>query len=285
MVENFILSGFSDEISSDIKEQFEGLKKLGMSFFEIRWVNGISVADLTLDQAKEVKKLADSYGIKASSIGSPIGKIPITDPIAPHIEKLRHVIEIAKIFETKYIRMFSFYMPEGCTDFSLYRDEVIDRLKKMVEVAKEEDIILLHENEKGIYGDIAERCSDILNAVNSDNFKAVFDPANFVQASQITYPDAYNLLKDKVVYMHIKDAVNKKVVPSGMGEGKVFEILSALKNDGYKGFLSLEPHLANFEGLAALENESDSSDVSEEEAGLRTFKIAKDALVNLINKL
>lgn len=285
MSEIFILSGFSDEISPDINEQFEGLKKLNINFFEIRGVNGTNVADLTLEQAKEVKALADSYGIKASSIGSPIGKIPITDPIEPHLETLKHVIEIAKIFETKYIRIFSFFMPKDLSDYSIYRDEVISRLKKMTKIAENENIILLHENEKGIYGDNAQRCRDILNSIDSENLRAVFDPANFVQCGQITYPDAYELLKDKVVYMHIKDADHMTVVPPGSGSGKLFEILSALKADGYKGFLSLEPHLAQFEGLAALEDDGNTSHVSEEKAGLRTFKIAYDALNKIIEKI
>ncbi len=286
MYENFTLSGFSDEISPDIKKQFEGLSRLGIKHFEIRGVDGESVADITLEKAREVKALADSYGIKVSSVGSPIGKILITDPIEPHLDVLKHIIKIAKIFETKYIRMFSFFIPEGASEsYAEYKDEVIERIKKMVAIAEEEDIILLHENEKGIYGDIAPRCREILDAVDSENLKAVFDPANFVQCGQATYPDAYKLLSDKVVYMHIKDAVGMNVVPAGEGDGHVFEILKELKAKNYKGFLSLEPHLAPFDGLDKLEASGNASEISGDTAGFASFKRAYDALCTLVNKL
>lgn len=284
MAENFTLSGFSDEIDADITEQFKGLNKLGINFFEIRGVCEENVADITLERAREVKALADSYGIKASSIGSPIGKINICDPIEPHLEKLKHVIEIAKILETKFIRIFSFFIPKGEAPEN-YRDEVMSRMKMMVKIAEENDIILLHENEKGIYGDIAPRCKDILDTVDSPNLRAVFDPANFVQCGQVTFPDAYDMLNDKVVYMHIKDAVGEKVVPPGDGNGNVSDILQALKDKGYRGFVSLEPHLAQFAGLADLEEDGNTSAVNEEKAGLKTFKVAYDALNKIINNL
>ena len=44
------------------------------------------------------------------------------------------------------------------------------------------------------------------------------------------------------------------MVPAGHGDGNVKEILKELKESGYEGFLSLEPHLADFAGFSALEN-------------------------------
>lgn len=284
MNNNFILSGFSDEISPDINLQFEGLKTLGINHFEIRGVNGENVSELTLEKAKKIKDIADSFQIKVSSIGSPIGKIKITDDFAPHLELLKHVIKIAKIFQTKYIRIFSFFIPEG-ENADNYRDEVMKRMNAMVKIAKEENIILLHENEKGIYGDNAKRCKDIFDTVMSDNLKAVFDPANFVQCNQVTYPDAWQMLKEHVVYMHIKDANGKTVVPAGEGSGHLKQILSSLKESNYHGFLSLEPHLAVFDGLKDLETSENVSCVNEQPAGLKTFTIAYNALVDIINSL
>lgn len=283
MPKQFILTGFSDEISPDIKEQFENLQKLGIRHFEIRGVNEKNVADLTLAEAEEVKALGESYGITASSVGSPIGKIGITDDFAEHLEKLKHVIEIAKVLGTGYIRVFSFYIPKG-EDPASYREEVLHRMKAMTALAEQEGVTLLHENEKGIYGDTAPRCLDILKSVNSPHLRAVFDPANFVECGQVTYPDAFDLLCDYVVYMHIKDCTaDKHIVPAGEGIGQVEEILSQLYRGGYRGFVSLEPHLAQFAGLSALQD--DTSVVNEEKAGPRTFKIAYDALVKIIERI
>lgn len=280
---NFTLSAFSDEISSDIREQMRYLNDFGIKYFEIRGVNEKNIADLTSDEAKEVKALADSHGIKVSSIGSPIGKIGINDPFDEHLEKLAHVIELAKIFGTKFVRVFSFYIPKG-EDAAMYRDEVMRRMKAMCGLAEKEDVILLHENEKGIYGDIAPRCKDILDTVNSPCLRAVFDMANFVECGQITYPDAYDMLKEHIAYVHIKDAVgNGKIVPAGYGNGNVKVILQNLKESGYEGFLSLEPHLGHFDGLQALQ--ADTSVINEDKSGPGTFKIACDALVKILEQI
>ena len=283
MNNNFTISGFSDEISENIKEQFEHLTKLGIKHFEIRGVDGKNVSELTIEEAKEVKKMADSYGIGVSSIGSPIGKIKIDEPFEPHLELLGHVIKLAKIFDTKYIRVFSFWIPQD-EDASKYRDEVIARMKKMCALAEKEDVILLHENEKKIYGDIAARCRDVLDSVNSPNLKAVFDPANFVECNQQTFPEAYEMLKDHVVYIHIKDATDLgKVVPAGMGLGKIPELLLAFKNNGYKGFLSLEPHLNLFTGLSSLQ--ADTSAIENTLNGPDAFTLAHKSLNKVLETI
>ncbi len=283
MADVFTLTGFSDEISPDIKEQLYYLNQFGIKYFEIRGVNDKNIADLTLEEARKVKSLADGYGIRVSSIGSPIGKIKITDPFEPHLSQLAHIIELAKLFETDYIRVFSFYIPQG-EDPAAYKDEVIRRMKAMTALAEKEGVILLHENEKKIYGDIAPRCKEILDAVASPNLRAVFDPANFVECGQETYPAAYELLKDYVVYIHIKDAVaHGKIVPAGYGSGHIEELLRAFEQAGYRGFLSLEPHLGHFAGLDALQ--SDTTVVNEDKSGPDTFKLAQDSLMKILDRI
>lgn len=279
----FELSGFSDEISKYIDEQFAHLNKLGIRYFEPRQVDESNIADLTDEELETLKQKMKVAGISVSSIGSPIGKIDINDPIEPHLEKLKRVIHIAKELGTRYIRVFSFYLPKD-EDPSLYRDEVMKRMKMMAEIAEQEDVILLHENEKGIYGDVALRCKEIFDEVDSPNLKGVFDPANFVQCGDVTYPDGFHLLKEHIEYMHIKDALwDGSVVPAGMGEGHFEEILTELAENGYEGFLSLEPHLGSFEGLAALEQE-DTMLKLEKSSGDK-FTLAYETLNKLIEKV
>ena len=275
------ISGFSDEIDPDIIKQFEHLNKLGIKYFEPRGINGTNISSLTLEEARNLKVTMDKYGIKTSSIGSPIGKIGINDEFESHLEKLAHTIEIAKILETKYIRVFSFFIPKG-ENPSDYRDEVIRRMKAMTDLAEKEDVMLLHENEKDIYGDIASRCYDVVAAVNSPALRCVFDPANFVQCGQETYPEAFELLKDYVEYMHIKDALSDcAVVPAGHGEGHVGEIIQSLSDMNYEGFFSLEPHLGAFEGLSELEVGDEMLELDKSDAG--KFTLAYEELMKLIN--
>lgn len=248
----FTITGFSDEIDSDITKQFEHLVRLDIKYFEPRGINGKNIADLDDDEVGDLVSAMKKYGIRASSIGSPIGKIGIGDDFDAELKRLDRVIAIAKALGTNYIRIFSFYNPDNIS-FEVFRAEAIARLKKMTALAEKREVILLHENEKEIFGENAENCLDILKSVNSDFLKAVFDPANFVQCGCDTL-GAFGILKDYVVYMHIKDALaDGTVVPAGYGEGNVQTILTELARSGYNGFLSLEPHLGSFSGLEKLE--------------------------------
>lgn len=272
------ISGFSDEIDKSIVTQFTVLNKLGISYFEPRGVDGKNISELTDDEVKALKENMKKYGIKASSIGSPIGKIFLSDDFDAHFETFKRVVKTAKELDAKYIRIFSFFKSYD------NRDEVIEKLKMMIKYAKENDVILLHENEKDIYGDTVERCKDLMDTLYCDNFKAVFDPANFVQCGQDT-KKAYEVMKPYIEYMHIKDAqaVDGSVVPSGYGDGNLEYILTDLLKNGFDGFLSLEPHLGSFEGLSKLEMGDIMKDLPK--SGEGTFTVAYNALKNILDKI
>ena len=172
----------------------------------MRGVNGKNIVEHSLDEVKDIKKQLDERGFKISAIGSPIGKIGITDDFGPHFDLFKHTLEIANILETEYIRMFSFYIPEGEVP-SHYREEVLERWRKFADVAKGTGVMLLHENEKGIYGDTPERCLDLIESLNCQYCGAIFDPANFVQCDVETYPYGFELLIDHIIYMHIRTHV------------------------------------------------------------------------------
>lgn len=280
----FILSAFSDEIDMDLKTQMDVLDKHGIKHIEMRGVNGKNVTELTLEEAKEIRQQLDGRGFKVSALGSPIGKIKITDSFESHLELFGHVLELAKILGVKYIRMFSFFIPQG-EKAEAYRDEVMKRWRLFVKAAEGKNVVLLHENEKDIYGDTPERCKDLLDTMNCPYLKATFDPANFVQCDCETFPGAFELLKDHIEYMHIKDAKfsDHKVVPSGYGDGKVPEILKTLQDAAFSGFLSLEPHLAGFKGFEKLEPSSPYN--SMEEGGEKSFAIAVGALKKILGTL
>ena len=173
--------------------------------------------------------------------------------LSPSASLIASVVENANILGTPNIRMFSFYVPEGQAD--AYADEVMRRLDRLAEYAARQGVVLLHENEKAIYGDVAVRCKAILERFSGPHFRAVFDFANFVQCGQDTL-EAYELLKPYIAYIHIKDALfdGGRVTPAGWGQGNVKAILADLKAAGYQGYLSLEPHLTDFTGFRSLEN-------------------------------
>jgi sugar phosphate isomerase/epimerase len=280
----FVLSAFADEIDPDLKIQMDVLDEHEIKYIELRGVYGKSIVEYSLDEVKELKKKIFERGFGISAIGSPIGKIGIRDDFAPHLELFKHTIEIAKIMETRYIRMFSFYIPEG-EEPEKYRDEVMRRWNEFLDAARGTGLVLLHENEKDIYGDTAERCLDLFKTLGCDYVKAVFDPANFVQCDVETYPHAFNMLKEYIEYMHIKDALysDHSVVPAGYGDGKLNEILTALYQSNFEGFLSLEPHLGNFVGFSQLEKGIVDPDLPE--GGPKQFATAANALKKILSNI
>lgn len=275
------LSGFSDEIDSSIALQFEVLNKLNIKYFEPRGIDGTNIAKISDKEVSVLKEKMGKYGIKASSIGSPVGKVYIEDDFGPQFEEFKRVVYIAKALDSKYIRMFSFYKKEG--EWEEKRAEVFKRLKAMIDYARENSVVLLHENEKDIYGDTVERCVDLMENLACDSFKAVFDPANFVQCGEDTKL-AYDKLNKYIEYMHIKDSrTDGKVVPAGHGEGNLKYILENLFKNGYNGFVSLEPHLGSFEGLADLELDDEMEKLPK--GGEGTFTVAYNALCEILNEV
>ena len=249
---NFMLSAFADEYSALFEEQLRALSEFGIENIELRHLNEKNISVLSIDEVKDAKKMLDDFGIGVSAIGSPIGKIKLDGDMDAHFKMAKAIFEYANILQTKYIRIFSFYAPEG-KNITEMKSEVFAWLEKLVVLAKEHGVTLCHENEANIYGDIPSRCREILDCFDGE-MKCVFDMGNFVLEGVEPYPDAYELLKNDIAYFHIKDALREgAIVPPGKGEGRIKEILLAhreySKNDF---FVSLEPHLQTFSGLNAL---------------------------------
>ena len=236
------LCAFADEASNELKGQIEALKRNNIEYLEIRAVDGQNIKDVSLEKAKEIRNELDANGIKVWSIGSPLGKFKIEDDFNVQIEDFKGIIEKAKILGAKRIRMFSFFTKD--------QNESFTRLQKFCELVPD-DIILCHENEKGIFGDDIEGCAKIHKEFGK--IKMVFDPANFVQCDVNTL-EAWDTLNKYVDYMHVKDALkDKRVVRAGYGIGNLEKIIKAYVEKGGE-VLTLEPHLMEFKGLSELEN-------------------------------
>ena len=249
----FILSAFADEASPMLDEQIKALKEEGVSLIELRGVDGKNVSTLTLEEAVAVKAKLDAAGIRLSALGSPYGKASLGQTFDEHLASFKHGLELCKVLDCKRIRMFSFY-PAGPVEEA--REEVLRRLEIMLTLAEEAGVQLVHENEKGIYGDDTARNADLLNHFGA-RLGFAFDPANFVQCGVNTL-EAYEQLHDRITYMHIKDALlaDGAVVSAGNGDGHVAEILGKLNAErDDEVILTVEPHLTVFAGLQNLQDE------------------------------
>ena len=276
-MEKFRLCAFADEADKMISGQIEALKGNSMKLIELRGIDGKNVADLTSDEARALRKRLDSDGIAVWSIGSPIGKVDITSPAEDELDRFKRVLETADICGAENIRMFSFYKTDSS---SACFDEICRRLDDMISAAKGSGVDLCHENEKGIFGDTAERCYRLHAALPA--FRGVFDPANFVQCGEDTLV-AWELLKPFMKYAHIKDAqADGKVVPPGVGIGHLPELLPRFAESGIE-VLTLEPHLKSFVGLAALEGGDTQHVGSSFKDNREAFDYAVNTLKNLIS--
>lgn len=284
------VSGFADEISNDFEQQLRACQELGIKYLSLRGINGKNIKDFTYEEVHSIimPKLKQ-YDVKVSSIGSPIGKIPLDDEEAFQQQCiiLEELCVIANTLSTKYIRIFSFYPNEG-SDFNDAKDEVIKKLKVFVDIAQRFEVILIHENEKDIFGDIASRCVQLFEAIPSPYFKAVIDPANFVQMKEDPIT-CYEQLKDHIVYVHIKDACysDDQNVVCGSGDGKIKELLTKLMSVNYMGFLTLEPHLVIFDSLKDLELK-DVQEIIKEDKGLdpkEAYEMQYNALLEILKQI
>ncbi|HEY3289603.1 MAG TPA: sugar phosphate isomerase/epimerase family protein [Anaerolineae bacterium] len=240
---SFKLSAFGDEIDDDLETQLSVLEAENVHFLELRGAWGHGVLDLDATQLKRCSDLLRTHGCGVSAIGSPIGKSDIDQSRAFELERLDRAINAAQVLGTALIRVFSFYIPKG--EAAKYRGEVLERMASLAERAQQEGVTLVHENEHGIYGDVPERCRDILVKVNSPALRNAFDPANFVVDHVKPMVDAWPQLAEYTTHVHIKDAIfaDGTIRPAGEGDGDVAGLIQALLDSHYAGFLTLEPHL------------------------------------------
>jgi sugar phosphate isomerase/epimerase len=241
----WLLSGFGDEISPDPRVQCAVLAALGARHIEVRSAWDTNIVEMDDDALHRLATVLKAEGLGCSAIASPIGKVPSDVEVGAEVTRLGRAANAARVLGARYIRIFSFY-PAGGAAADEVRDDVLTRMRALADEAERQDVVLLHENEKEIYGDIPRRCLDVVESVGSPALRLAWDPANFVQVGVRPFDEGYAMLRPHVEYLQVKDALlaDGTVVPSGEGDGQVEETVKALKGDGYVGYASMEPHLA-----------------------------------------
>ena len=239
-------SAFADEIGDDLQLQMDVCQANGVRCIDVRGIDGKNVSKMTLAEVAQYKTQMSDRGFSVPCVGSPIGKISIDDDFEEHLDLLKHCCDVAKAFDTDRIRIFSFYPSKG-RQICDQREEVMERMSRMVEVAEATEVTLLHENESAIYGETVEGVKDLFETIQSKRLEGIFDPANFVVAGIAPYDDAWTQgLAELTDYFHIKDKrpEDKACVPAGEGAGQVREILADAKARQWSGYMTLEPHMA-----------------------------------------
>lgn len=240
------LAAFADEISPDLDEQIRVCRANAVTHFELRGVYGKNVLDFDAALRNEIRTKLQDNGLGVVSIGSPVGKVAVDRPWNEHFDRFKIAVDAAEFFDAPFIRVFSYYPAggEGKGSIDPHREEVLQRFHHKVEYLHGRSPVLVHENEKGIFGDTGRRCTDLMDSINSPKLRSAFDFANFVQVGEKPL-DNWPALKAFTAHIHIKDAVmgTGQVVPAGQGDGQIEPIVRDAYASRYRGFLSLEPHL------------------------------------------
>lgn len=244
----FTLSAFGDEIDQDLELQLQVLNRLDVAYLDLRGAWGKNVMRMDDADLAQVKALCAQHAIQIACLGSPIGKSPIVAPIENELGNLQQAIHIGETLGCRRVRVFAFYPPDTSSNarYADYVEEAGARLSRLAEVAGSAGFTLYLENEKGVVNDILTRCKALIEMVNSPALRFLWDSANFVQEHEAHVVErGWPMLGESIGYVHIKDAVlsDGHVVPAGEGDGELPLLLTKLREKGYQGFLSLEPHL------------------------------------------
>lgn len=238
-----IISAFADEAanSKSVVEQFAVLAALGLEYYSPRFLNvsGEVKNIMKLDKAelKTVKKLQEDYGLRVTSIGSPIGKVKLLDkedgthnrfvPFKQYLkEEVPTAIDRAHALGAKMIRGFSFYHPRG-TDPKPHVKQAVEQLAAIVEKCREAGVVYALEVEANLIGQNGHLMAALAKGVNLPNIVCIFDGGNISSQNlnAVQCFGEYAAMRKHLGYLHIKDY---KIDPSLEWTGVVDE--ERLKN-------------------------------------------------------
>ena len=290
------LSAFADEAGESVDTQIDALKQAGFKHIDLRTVDGINISELPLDHARAVKGKLDAAGIRVNMFGSPLGKIDIADDFAIDQRKLEHLAKLSKVLDCRAIRIFSYYNKKQAT-MDVWQNEALSRLKKLSEQAAGENLVLYHENEAGIFGDHCKQVLVIAQTLRSvagigssshggaGSFGLIFDFDNYNRGGDNVWEN-WTQLKDYTDAFHLKDSNSQgHHVPIGMGSGQAERILADAVACGWRGPLSVEPHLKHSKAVLATHPGTPANQAFADKDARECFQIATQAAKALLKKL
>lgn len=254
-----IISGFTDEVSDDLDLQIRALQELGWSHIDLRTVDGKNVSTLSADEFERVHARLLEHGITIACFGSTVanwGRDAHSD-VQLDLAELKNSIGHMHTAGVRHLRIMS-YKIDGPVPLGRELEAVvIANIKKIVEIAADNDIVCLHENCLSWGGQSHRHSLRLLEAVDSPALRLVFDTGNPVSMFDVRgeepygYQNPYHFfdqVREYVDYIHIKDAVIEdgkvRYVFPGEGEAMIGEILGSLAEQEKVVPISIEPHVA-----------------------------------------
>jgi sugar phosphate isomerase/epimerase len=213
----------------------------------------------TPEQVKQIKRQLDGAGVKVSVLDTGIYKItlPGTKPLGENasdlnpaegeyqrqLDDLKRAAEAAHTLGTDRLRVFTF---KRVADPDAIFDRIVEDLNKAIEVAKQQSVTLLVENEFDCNIATGADTARLLRAIPDRTLMHNWDPGNCAAAGEQPFPKAWDELDhSRISHIHLKDASGKTWRPIGGGEIDFTGQFRALKQMNYSGTMSLETHYKN----------------------------------------
>ncbi len=258
-IDNIAISG-TEYPYKNINEVLEMAKILNVKNLEL-WIPH----NFKFEEIDRLTRILDQDNLKVICV-STWTQLNSPEDIEEKLALINLSIEAAKIFHSSIVN--TYFGPNPNRNIKDSIDNYIKNIEKCLNKAINENITIVLENEFEKSGtDItrkADNVLEIINKINSPYFQLNFDPCNFYFAGEEPFPYAYNVLKDHIKYIHLKDGMkfsNKLYKNPGdgflwqdasgdyicttLGKGAIpwEAFLKQLKKDGYKGIFTLEPHV------------------------------------------
>jgi sugar phosphate isomerase/epimerase len=259
------LGVITDEVAPDLSRVLSSFyPKYHLRWAEIRnlELNGANryvYNSATPDQLKQIKHQLDDAQVKLSVLDTGIYKIalPGTQPAGENaadlnpsqgeysrqMEDLKRAADAAHVLGTNRIRIFTF---KRVADPASIFGRVVENLHKAIDVAKQQNITLVIENEFDCNVATGGETAKLFKAIPDRRLMHNWDPGNCYEAGEQPFPKAWDQLDhSRITHIHLKDAAGKSWKPIGGGEIDFVGQFQALKRMNYSGTLSLETHYKN----------------------------------------
>lgn len=256
----FELGVITDEIDQDLDHALDVAVAWGLRWVELRSAWGTNIVDLDEAAVRRVQEAVAARGLRVVAIGSPCFKCALPGFLvvqrgdtffagerdyAAHLDLLKRAAELAHRFGTDLVRIFSFWT---VPDLDAAWGALVDHFDPILQSAEREHVLLALENEHVCNIATGAQTRRFLDAVPSPRLRALWDPGNAYAAGETAYPDGYAAVRGTIVHVHLKDTrrvpggKGYEWQPVGGGDIDLTGNLRALRDDGYRGVVSLETH-------------------------------------------
>jgi L-ribulose-5-phosphate 3-epimerase len=254
------LSVITDEISQDLEHALEVCEELRIKTVELRAVGGANIVSHDRSSLERIKDILQEGGFGVCSISSPFLKCHIRGDGSPEGDThfadsasreeqwqvLERSIEVARLFEARLVRAFSFWRVDDPTEV---RAEVAEVLAEAVRWASAAGLKLGLENEHTCNVATGAETEWMLDRVGSTSLGVTWDPGNEAMLGSTPFPEGYSHVRGRVAHVHLKDVdADGNWAKVGTGTIAYPGQLRALAEDGYEGVLSLETHYETQDG-------------------------------------